>query len=1021
MPAGSVEGLVSPDDFDSFFHSLHGYPPFAWQSRLARQVASQGRWPRIVNLPTSAGKTATIDIAVFTLAVQAGQEKRTAPLRTYFVIDRRIVVDEAAQRAEKISAKLLEALNGPSGVCREVAQRLLSLGGDTQLHGETPLHVARLRGGIYRDAVWARSPVQPVVCVSTVDQVGSRLLFRGYGVSEYQRAIHAALVGNDSLIILDEAHLSQPFVETLKAVERYRGVGWAELPPASPFHVVRMSATTATSEESFTLHPNERQDPELRRRLDARKPARLVEVSDESDDEPANQTTFAKRIATEARALAGLEQVTAASNRRRRIETTLESAEPASIVGVVVNRVALARSVFDILREKTDECHAILLTGRIRPFDRDELLYRCPVHDGLGWFRFMEAAEDRPVLDLPLFVVATQTVEVGANISFDALITEAAPLDSLRQRYGRLDRLGLRGVSPGVILARKSAIAARAVDPVYGGSVASTWKWLNQQAGRGKKRIVDFGLNSLKVPEDAETLCAPQAHAPVLLPAHVDTLVQTSPTASPDLDLNLFLHGPESGPADVQIVWRGDLPEILQQHMEDDVISTVAVVPPTSMEALSVPVWAARSWLTNRGGASNLTDVEGDAPSSVAVEHRDIPRPFLRWRGPEDSELVVPRDDDDLDARLRPGDTIVVPSSYGGTDDFGWNPNGEDRVRDVGDACSYYARRLPVLRMHPGALSGWAPGLPERIRSALSEGEDDGEFDVEALVNLVRLNATAPWATEAAAWLSDKMRRRPTIEYPECSGPGIAIISKKRITKDEALRSAKLDQESDEGDFTAQDDTASLTGQVGLRTHCEDVRELAYRFAGLLGLGASIRDDLRAASWFHDVGKADPRFQAWLRGGDCLLADAATELLAKSGMNPRNRTAIRIARERAGYPAGGRHEFLSVAMVAHNGDALQTTNDADFVLYIIGTHHGRGRPFVPVVEDTEPVVARLMHDTVTLEGVSNHGLEQLDHGWVERFWLMQRRYGYWGLALHEAVLQLADHRCSEQAERRSHE
>ena len=98
--------------------------------------------------------------------------------------------------------------------------------------------------------------------------------------------------------------------------------------------------------------------------------------------------------------------------------------------------MATARQVFEKLRktvESEPECDAILLTGRIRPYDRDRLLEQ--------WLlRIKAGRETEP--DRPLFVVATQTVEVGANLDFDALVTEAAPLDALRQRFGRLDRLG---------------------------------------------------------------------------------------------------------------------------------------------------------------------------------------------------------------------------------------------------------------------------------------------------------------------------------------------------------------------------------------------------------------------------------------------------------------------------------------------------------------------------------------------------------------------------------------------------
>src|SRR6266478_2757098 len=89
-----------------------------------------------------------------------------------------------------------------------------------------------------------RTPLQPTVIASTVDQVGSRLLFRGYGVSDGSKPIHAGLVGNDSLVLLDEAHCVRPFSQTMEAVGRYRG--WHDNDaPRSPFEFVTMTATPA--------------------------------------------------------------------------------------------------------------------------------------------------------------------------------------------------------------------------------------------------------------------------------------------------------------------------------------------------------------------------------------------------------------------------------------------------------------------------------------------------------------------------------------------------------------------------------------------------------------------------------------------------------------------------------------------------------------------------------------------------------------------------------------------------------
>jgi CRISPR-associated endonuclease/helicase Cas3 len=84
---------------------------------------------------------------------------------------------------------------------------------------------------------------------------------------------------------------------------------------------------------------------------------------------------------------------------------------------------------------------------------------------------------------------------------------------------------------------------------------------------------------------------------------------------------------------------------------------------------------------------------------------------------------------------------------------------------------------------------------------------------------------------------------------------------------------------------------------------------------------------------------------------------------------------------------------------------------------LISSHHGCCRPFAPAVEDSAPVIVQLQHGDYFLEASSAHGLERLDSGVADRFWLLARRYGWFGLAYLEAILRLADHRRSEDEQR----
>ena len=523
-------------DFASFFQALWGHAPFAWQDALANRVLSASLsdrqeaaasaaapWPEAIALPTASGKTACMDIAVFALATQASRlgtgQPITAPRRIFFVVDRRVIVDEAHARAGRIAMKLAQA---KAGILKDLADDLRRIA-----HGaasgfddkEAPLAVHVLRGGMYRSEAWLRSPLQPAVVASTVDQLGSRLLFRAYGRGFGTWPICAALAANDSLVLLDEAHCAQPFLQTLQAVRRYRE--WADDPLRRCFHPVVMSATPpAGADDVFRDTSAEGRDPShlLGRRQLASKPAQLRLVSSPKDQDAPDP--FAAELMQSALNLLG---------------------DGRQAVVVFVNRVATARETYRLLRENED-IDAVLLTGRMRPVDKDATIGK------LRALHLHSASSADRRLAKPAVVVATQTLEVGADLDFDGLVTECASLDALRQRFGRLNRTGRAVDACAKILIRgDQAKPARGdEDPVYGKALAETWQWLNKR--KSKDGNVDFGIVPLErmlADEDRlDQLNAPSNDALVMLPAHVDCWAQTAPKPRPTPDVAHFLHGP---------------------------------------------------------------------------------------------------------------------------------------------------------------------------------------------------------------------------------------------------------------------------------------------------------------------------------------------------------------------------------------------------------------------------------------------------------------------------------------------
>ena len=100
-------------------------------------------------------------------------------------------------------------------------------------------------------------------------------------------------------------------------------------------------------------------------------------------------------------------------------------------------------------------------------------------------------------------------------------------------------------------------------------------------------------------------------------------------------------------------------------------------------------------------------------------------------------------------------------------------------------------------------------------------------------------------------------------------------------------------------------------------------------------------------------------------------------------------------------------------MLGSESDALAGAHDRDLVLHLISTHHGWGRPFLPVVPDEDPQPLTYDLDGLALSSTTNLASGSLALDMADRFWRLIERYGYHGLAWLEAILRLADHRQSE--------
>jgi CRISPR-associated endonuclease/helicase Cas3 len=976
---------LTSERFGEFYRELHPErTPYKWHERAAMELAQGTAWHEgaiwgALSAPTGAGKTTLIECFLFSLACSMGHDM--VPRRLFWVVDRRNVIDQVFTHAQAVADKIAEA--NPGGLVELVKNRLDRLADGTTQDG--PIQVRLWRGGLSGEATLdlqgyttendshggpggkkntrallrserLGAPLSPCACAivcSTVDQLGSRLLFRGYGVSRRSRPIEAALTGMDSLIVLDEAHLSGAFEATASAIANVQRDKLAH--PAvdqkqrdrstlvRPMQVLPVTATRAARHDdrrTFELNPAEQADPALLKRLTAERPATLL---------PTRNPVLT--CATAAHECAN---------------------EGAMVIGVVANRVANARTIANALRNHGE---VLLIIGPSRPLDRVHLLDKIPDREA--------RRGDEP----PMFVVGTQTLEVGLDLDFDALVTECAPLQSLIQRFGRLDRAGdlAQAGRPGRgVIVQPPKVSGAATTATYAAAATATWEFLNGEAERAE---LDFSAEKAArmlatAPAEARELKQPTP--PLLQPWHIELLSQTSHTPKPDPDVAVFLRGEKAlEPTDVHICWRADLTEQNLSSWR----SRVEARLPHPAELLPLPLHTARRWLAGRDPGDDLTDIEGIGAETLSME-RTRPETGTEITSNADSVIIrVPPPDYDgivkpqeiSPSQVRPGDVIVLRAKRGGCDAFGWDPSSHEPVSDLGNLSQSWPRLL--LSDSVGAPGDLLPEATEVVHLIESENlsEEEGYEQLRS--------AAASWlqsgggfqegtpayrAAKARARLPQRGRAMRFHEGSETTFPADVILVPHQERRKKPRVAVPYDQ------------------------HIEAVSERVDRFTKSLGLSPDLSKTLRIAAEHHDLGKLDRRFQAWLNGG--IDPEKALAKSARGDGAPRSWVAQR-------WPSGKRHELTSVALL-DRVPKWPDDVDRDLLLYLVSTHHGDGRPFRSYVPDTEPVTVSAKINGEEISVLSSEEIPWPEH--ARRFVALNEHFGPWGLAAIETLLVLAD-------------
>lgn len=776
--------------------------PFSWQEEVLDHICEHGVWPERINAPTGSGKSSVVDIHLFANALAAVGAAPRVPRRLCVTVGRRALVDSQADRAREILKCMEDALADGSGepdILRRVAKALQSFQTRNDEKGSKPFETGHIRGELSNRNLPVTDISACAIIAATPDMYGSRALFRGYGSTKAARPRETALLAMDTVMVLDEAHMNRQLLHTTQRIaelqKREVNLGVPTL------QVVETTATPSTEDsDSTTLgvdiealdKPN---DKELHKRVYSHKELMLHPI-DKWDGKPGNAPTVNAAVDAIMERLAHREAG--------------ESSKKAYTVGCIVNHVRTAISIKEALAKNKalgkDEVQ--LLVGRKRPYDLENLQED---HPNLFSTRGDESVK---------VVVATQTLEVGIDVDFADLVTELAPASSLAQRFGRVNRLGLRKDSKVVViepassdLVKKDAPPYRAVD------LSNAYAWLEALNGAENPSVNPAAMvKNPPVQSSPERLLYQRPEWPDLLEF---SRTDENPYDEPDLDL--WLHDSlDTETAMGGVIVRDNLPSNTSAAME---ILKTSYFAPNDRETFPA----------NLKILKEILDYQD--------EHGVKPRKFLYRQGEISLWQDAERGDENNQA-LAPGDVLILDT-------------GSIPFTNQGIAVTQ--RELPSTKDKLEAVP-----FPKDIELYVYEKCADREEHFRKYLGLSPEEAAELLDSQA----SDGQKVIASELSTEAEGGQEVISWYAKVTN-------ATEKKSVEGSDIAQE--LVLAGPVLLDDHQNDVAERTRQLAENLGLAPEFSEALELAAKYHDEGKRDLRFQQML-GAD-LQADA----LAKSG------------------------------------------------------------------------------------------------------------------------------------------